>query len=90
MKAEMNSQDDMINPGSLEGICSKCGTHRIGNALRFPQHQVCPKCGTGLEIIESGRRKGTGYSPFTADKYTLDIHEKTPKSTDANTTDLSP
>ena len=76
----MKSQDDKIKPGSLEGICTKCGTHRIGNALRFPQHQVCPKCGTGLEIIESGRRTGTGFSPFTADKYILDSNKKIPKS----------
>jgi hypothetical protein len=76
----MKSQNDMIKPGSLEGICLKCGTHRIGNALRFPQHQVCPMCGTGLTIIESGRRTGTGFSPFTAEKYVLNPNEKAPKS----------
>ena len=75
----MKSQDDEVKPGSLEGICVKCGTHRIGNALRFPRHQVCPKCGAGLEIIESGRRTGKGFSPFTAEKYVLNPSEKTPK-----------
>jgi hypothetical protein len=75
----MKPQDDNIKPGSLEGICSKCGIHRIGNALRFPQHQICPKCGAGLEIIEGGHRTGIGFSPFTADEYILKPNKKTPK-----------
>jgi len=72
--------------GMLEGKCPKCGVYRIGWALRFPQNQTCPNCGTGLEITESGRRVycgtgleitesgrrvSTGYSPFTAEEYRL-------------------
>ncbi len=57
--------------GILEGKCPKCGTRRIGLALRNPRHQTCPKCGTGLEITNGGRKVSTGYSPFTAEKYLI-------------------
>jgi len=56
----------------LEGKCPKCGYHCVGQALRFPRHQTCARCGVGLEITEDGRRVSTGYSPFTAEKYSID------------------
>ena len=50
------------------GFCPKCGTKRIGHALRIPRYQACPKCGVGLEITEDGKYFGSGFSPFTADE----------------------
>jgi hypothetical protein len=57
----------------LEGKCPKCGYYCAGWALQFARHQTCPKCGVGLEIIKNGRRVGTGYSPFTAEKYSINL-----------------
>ncbi len=74
----------VIMPSMLEGFCPKCGTHRIGHALRIPRYQTCHKCGAGLEITENGRRIGTGFSPFTADKYLPKPPEKVPKSEEQN------
>ena len=62
----MKSQDNNIRSGSIEGICLKCGTHKIGNALRCPQYQKCPKCGKNLEIYENGKHVDSGFWPFTA------------------------
>ena len=53
------------------GLCPKCGTKRMGQALRFPRYQTCPKCGAGLEIIEGGKRIGSGFSPFTAEEINI-------------------
>ena len=36
----------------LEGKCPKCGFYCVGWALRNPEYQTCPKCGTKLEITE--------------------------------------
>ena len=36
----------------LEGRCSKCGMHYFGWALQNPRHQMCSKCGSGLEIFK--------------------------------------
>jgi predicted nucleic-acid-binding Zn-ribbon protein len=66
----------------LEGKCPKCGTHRIGWALRYPRYQTCPKCGTGLEITEDGKLITEGYSPFTAEEYTIDMPTNIPHSQD--------
>ena len=66
----------------LEGKCLKCGYHFVGWALRFPRHQTCPKCGIGLEITEDGRKVSTGYSPFTADKYSINLPTNVPQSHD--------
>ncbi len=66
----------------LEGKCSKCGVYRVGWALRFPRHQSCPKCGTGLEITEDGRRVAKGYSPFTAEKYVINLPNNIPSPPD--------
>ena len=54
----------------FEGLCPNCGAKYFGWALRWPRHQSCPRCGTALEITEDGR-KFTGYSPFTAEEYTI-------------------
>jgi len=64
----------------LEGKCPRCGTHRIGWALRYPRYQACPKCGAGLDIIENGRLISKGYSPFTAEEYTIDMPTEVPPS----------
>lgn len=52
----------------LEGKCPKCGYECTGWGLRFPRHQCCSRCGTGLIITEDGRHITKGYSPFTAEK----------------------
>ena len=57
----------------LEGKCPKCGTSYHGWALLNPRHQSCPRCGVGLEITEDGRKIAAGYSPFTAEKYYIDL-----------------
>jgi hypothetical protein len=64
---------EWYNEGMLEGKCSKCGTYRIGWALRFPRHQICPKCGAALVITLDGQRISKGYSPFTAEEYTINL-----------------
>ncbi len=66
----------------LEGKCPKCGTHRIGFALRNPRHQTCPKCGAGLEITNGGRRIFKGYSPFTAERYLISPPTNVPSPND--------
>lgn len=68
--------------GVLEGKCPKCGTHRIGFALRNPRHQTCPKCGAGLEITNGGRKVSKGYSPFTAERYLLSPPNNAPSADD--------
>ena len=57
----------------LEGTCKKCGAHYFGWALKFPRNQSCPKCGIALDIYEEGKKVSEGYSPFTADKYVINI-----------------
>jgi hypothetical protein len=57
----------------LDGKCPKCGHHCIGWALQYPRNQTCPRCGIGLEITEDDRSVLTGYSPFTAEKYSIDL-----------------
>jgi predicted nucleic-acid-binding Zn-ribbon protein len=62
----------------LEGICPKCGNRHVGWALQFERYQACTKCGTGLDIYEGGKLVAKGYSPFTAEKYTIDIKPNVP------------
>ena len=62
------------------GFCPKCGTKRMGYALRIPRYQACPKCGAGLEIIEDGKRIGSGFSPFTAEEYNTKPTDQTLKT----------
>ena len=35
----------------LEARCPKCGYHCYGWALTEPKHQICPECGSKLELI---------------------------------------
>ncbi len=66
----------------LEGRCPKCGTSYFGWALRFPRHQVCPKCGVGLEILEDGKPVSRGYSPFTAKEHLINLPRGLPSRSD--------
>lgn len=66
----------------LEGKCPKCGARYYGWALTMARHQMCDKCGVGLEITENGRALGTGYSPFSAEEYILKPHPASPISQD--------
>jgi hypothetical protein len=66
----------------LEGKCPKCNYRCAGWALQIPRNQTCPKCGTGLEITEGGRKVATGYSPFTAEKYFVDMPSSVPSASD--------
>ena len=52
-----------------------CGEARKLVKFVQPQHQMCPKCGAGLEIRNGERILLKGYSPFTADKYALNLPE---------------
>ena len=84
-----NKVDSLIrtiwyNEDMLEGKCLKCGTYRIGWSLRFPRNQTCPKCGDGLEITEGGRPVSKGYSPFTAEIYTINLPANAPPSSDSD------
>ena len=64
----------------LEGKCPKCGAHYMGWSLLNPRHQTCPKCGAGLEITEDGRKVSKGYSPFTAERYRVNLPTNEPSS----------
>jgi len=70
------------NGDMLEGKCPKCGTYRVGWSLLNPRHQTCPTCGAGLEITEDGHRVATGYSPFTAERYRINLPTNVPSSHD--------
>jgi hypothetical protein len=67
----------------LVGKCPKCGVYYFGWSLRNPRHQMCGECGTGLEITENGDQAIKGYSPFTAEEYTIN------KSTSASPSEKS-
>ena len=66
----------------LEGKCLKCGTRRVGQALRNPRHQSCPRCGTALAITEGGYRVFKSYSPFTAEEYLINPSTNVSPSSD--------
>ena len=57
----------------IEGKCPKCGKQYYGWSLLNPRYQSCAKCGTGLLILEDGKRPIQGYSPFTAEEYKLKL-----------------
>ena len=57
----------------IEGICPKCGRCFVGWALRFPRNQMCSNCGAALQIYQDGKRISEGYSPFTAEKHTVNL-----------------
>jgi hypothetical protein len=52
----------------------------VGWSLRFPRNQACSNCGAALEIFEDGKRIATGYSPFSADKYSVKAPDTTPST----------
>jgi hypothetical protein len=64
----------------IEGRCLRCGIRRVGWALLNPRNQTCPKCGAGLEITQDGRPITTGYSPFQAEKYVIELPDSDTKS----------
>ena len=55
----------------LEAKCVKCGVCYRGWALLNPRHQTCPKCGTKLTVTEGGRKAFEGYSPFDAERLSI-------------------
>ncbi len=57
----------------LKGECPRCGTAYCGWALNSPRNQMCEKCGLGLEIRDDDGHSFTGYSPFTAQEYKIDL-----------------
>ncbi len=66
----------------LEGRCPKCGNCVLGEALRFPRNQSCSICGAALELFENGKRVSEGYSPFTAEKYSINRPSNVPTASD--------
>jgi len=71
----------------LTGKCPKCRTYYYGWALLKPRHQICPKCGVGLEISDSnGHTLFEGYSPFSAERHTVKSHNHLPSSHDKEKT----
>jgi hypothetical protein len=57
----------------IEGNCPKCGKQYWGWSLLNPRFQSCTKCGTGLLILEDGKKPVQGYSPFTAEEYKMEL-----------------
>jgi len=57
----------------IEGRCLKCGHCYVGWALKIPRNQMCSNCGAALEIYQDGKRIPGGYSPFTAEKHTVNL-----------------
>ena len=57
----------------IEGRCPKCGHCYVGWALKIPRNQMCSNCGAALEIYQDGKRIPGGYSPFTAEKHTVNL-----------------
>ena len=66
----------------LEGRCRKCGYCAVGWALRFPRNQSCAICGAALEIFQDGKKVSEGYSPFTAEEYSIGNSGDVPVSGD--------
>ena len=57
----------------IEGKCPRCGASYFGWALQFPRNQSCSQCGAALKIYKNGKPVSEGYSPFTAEKYSLEL-----------------
>ena len=66
----------------LEGKCPKCGARYYGWQLLFPRHQTCILCGVALELIRDGRRIAEGYSPFAAEKHSVNPPPNVPTPSD--------
>ena len=62
----------------IVGKCPKCGCWSLGERLRFPRNQTCSMCGAALEVFEDGKKISEGYSPFTAEKYYIDMPSNVP------------
>jgi hypothetical protein len=43
---------------------------------------MCVLCNVGLEIFEDGKRISEGYSPFNAEKYSIDQPSNVPTPSD--------
>jgi len=72
----------------LEGRCPKCGNCVVGEALRFSRNQSCSICGAAFEIFKDGKRVSAGYSPFTAEEYSINQPPNVPTASD-KTKDVS-
>jgi len=57
----------------IEGKCPRCGASYFGWALQSPRNQSCSHCGAALKIYKNGKLVAEGYSPFTAEKYSLEL-----------------
>ena len=57
----------------IEGICPKCGHYFVVWALWVLRNQMCSNCGAALEIYQDGKRVSRGYSPFTAERYRVNL-----------------
>jgi len=66
----------------LEGICSKCECQYTGWALAFLRNQVCSKCGGAIKVFKEGEIISEGYSPFTAEKYYVNLPPNVPTPSD--------
>jgi transcription initiation factor IIE alpha subunit len=53
----------------LKGICPKCGASYFGWALANPVKRKCERCGSVLEITESGVHIRSHYSSLTTRTY---------------------
>ena len=71
----------------FKGRCPKCGKWYYGWALCQQRNQSCTNCGVGLLITDDGKTFFKGYSPFDADKYSIDV-PKTKDLTESTRDDL--
>ena len=62
----------------IVGRCPKCECWFLGERLRFLRNQSCSLCGSALEIFEDGKIISKGYSPFTAEKYHINVPPNVP------------
>jgi transcription initiation factor IIE alpha subunit len=67
----------------IKGICTKCGARYYGWALANPAKQKCERCGSELEIAESGAHIRTSYSSSTTRTYKTVFNHK--RSNDGST-----
>ena len=66
----------------FEGRCPKCRKKYFGWALSFPRNQTCSLCGAALEVFKDGKKVSEGYSPFTAERYTIKGQSNVPTTSD--------
>lgn len=58
---------------TLEGICSKCGTHYHGRALSNPLNQACLRCGGTLDIRAEENPPNAAVSTLDAEESHIDV-----------------